>query len=512
MSRSRRRSWSALLVLVLVAAACADDGGERTDLADLIEVPSSPTTAPDDEETEAPEGPVGSIEWRDAGRGWERGTLEVPLDHDEPDGETIELSLVRRPADDADARIGPLLMNPGGPGASGNELALISPYLLPSEILERFDVVGFDPRGVAESTPVICGDDEFLDEYTAFDPVPDSPEERAEAEDLIEEFAEGCTERSGELLAHIHTVAVARDMDLIREALDEDQISYLGFSYGTYLGGTYVEMFPERVRAAVLDGAYSRSLTPEEMAVGQATGFERSIDAFVEWCDPSRCDLAAQGPPGDRLVAILDQIDQDPLPTEDGRELTVGLGWTGVIMAMYSPALWPQLDAALVQASDGVDGTRLLRLADQYNDRDLDGEYTNSTFAFTAYNCMDDAPLDDAEEDALADAVLDVAPRIGPLFVELPSPCAYWPVERDDAPSGPFSAPDAPPLLVIATTGDPATPYEWGVRLAEELETSVLVTVEGDSHTAYGAGNSCVNDLVDSYLLELEVPDEPPTC
>ncbi|QGG96125.1 alpha/beta hydrolase [Actinomarinicola tropica] len=517
MSHSLRRLSSLLLALLLVASACGTADPERRDLADLVDGQGTSTTTAADDDTDDAEGPPedvggGTIEWRDAGRGWQSGTLEVPLDHDDPDGETIELALVRRPADDPDARIGPLLMNPGGPGASGNELALIATYLFPTEVLDRFDIVGFDPRGVAESSPVVCGDDEFLDEYTAFDPVPDSPEEREEAEALIEEFAEGCERESGDLLAHIHTEAVARDMDLIREALGEEQINYLGFSYGTFLGATYIELFPERVRAAVLDGAYSRSLTPEEMAVGQATGFERSIDAFLAWCEPERCDLAADGAPGERLLAILDAIDERPLPTDDGRELTVGLAWTAVIMAMYSPALWPSLDAALVEADDAEDGSALLGLADQYNDRGLDGEYSNSTFAFVAYNCMDDPPLDGAEEEALSEAVLEVAPRIGPLFVELPSPCAHWPVEREDAPTGPFSAPDAPPLLVVATTGDPATPYTWGVQLADELETSVLVTVEGDSHTAYGSGNSCVNELVDSYLIDLEVPDEPPTC
>lgn len=508
MSPLRGRSVAVLLVLVLVAAACGGDDAERADLGDLVTVPS-PTTATDG--SGGPDEPIGTIEWEDGGRGWQTGVLEVPLDHDDPDGDTIELALVRRPADDPDARIGPLLMNPGGPGASGNELALVSTYIFPTEVLERFDIIGFDPRGVAESTPLVCGDGEFLDEYLAFDPVPDDEEEREEAEALIEEFADNCEDAAGDMLEHINTVAVARDMDLIREALGEEQISYVGFSYGTYLGGTYLEMFPERMRAAVLDGAYSRSLTAEDMAVGQATGFESSIDAFLEWCEPSRCDLAEQGDPGERLLEILDEIDARPLVTDSGRELTIGLAWTGVIMAMYSPALWPTLDAALVQAA-GKRGDQLLSLADQYNDRSADGTYANQTFAFVAYNCMDDPPLDESEEDAVAEAVLEAAPRIGPLFVELPSPCAYWPVENADAPTGPFSAPDAPPLLVIATTGDPATPYEWGVQLADELETSILITVEGDGHTAYGAGNSCVDDLVDAYLLELEVPSGPTTC
>ena len=516
MSRSLRRALGALLAAALVASACSDDtegaGGGLAELAVATTTTSTTVDEPDDPPDDAPPG-GGSLDWSERGGGWQEAVIEVPLDHDDPAGPTIEIALVRRPAGEPGERIGPLLLNPGGPGASGIELALLTPVLFPAEILDRFDIIGFDPRGVEASTPVTCGDGRFLDLYTAVDPVPDSPEERAGAEELIEAFATNCVEESGELLPHLSTVDTAKDMDLIRAALGDAQISYLGFSYGTFLGATYLELFPDRARAAVLDGAYSRSLSPADMAEGQAVGFERSIDAFLDWCQPERCDLAEGGAdPEADLLAILDAVDAAPLPTDDEkRALTVGLAWTGVIMAMYSPGLWPILDSALVQARDEGQGSRLLALADQYNDRSRNGEYSNSSFAFTAINCMDDRPLSPEEEAELVDRVLAAAPRIGPLFVSLPSPCEHWPAESD-APTGPFSAPEAPPVLVVATTGDPATPYEWGVRLADELETATLLTVEGEGHTAYGQGRSCVDDAVDEYLLTLELPPEGTRC
>ncbi|MBK5223566.1 MAG: alpha/beta fold hydrolase [Acidimicrobiia bacterium] len=509
MNRPIRPLLAIVIVLSLVAGCSGNGDSSGGGLADLLAGVTSTTgsAADGDDQPGTSEGDASpTIMWDG-----NDGTMQVPLDHDDPDGATIELALVRRPANDPDDSLGPLLLNPGGPGASGNELVMLAGLILPSEVLDRFDIIGFDPRGVADSTPVTCGDHAFMDTYTAVDPVPDSPEETAEAEAVIEQFADNCVAESGELLPHINTVATARDMDLIRQALGAEQITYLGFSYGTFLGATYIEMFPERVRAAVLDGAYSRSLTGGDMAAGQAEGFERSIDAFLEWCTPQRCDLASGGDPADELFGLLDAIDAKPLPTSDGRQLTVGLAWTGVIMAMYSPGLWPLLDRALVLARDNGDGSRLLGLADQYNSRSPDGEFDNSQYAFNVISCGDE-PAGSTETDAEVVArVLAVASRVGPVFVSLPSPCDHLDLDTG-APSGPFSAPDAPPLLVIATTGDPATPYQWGVTLAEELETSTLLTVEGDAHTAYGGGITCVNDIVDAYLLELELPPEGTTC
>jgi pimeloyl-ACP methyl ester carboxylesterase len=513
-----RRALVILLVLSVLAGACADDASEEG--GGLVDKIRGESTSDDDDPAndddpadDGDDDPIdgsGAIDWVDAGGGWQEGTLAVPLDHDDPDGETIDISVVRHPAENPDERIGPLLINPGGPGAAGIEYAYYSELVFADEIMERFDIIGFDPRGVATSTPVTCGDDAYFDEYAAADPVPDGPDETATNLALVEEFADNCEAESGDILPHLDTVSTAKDMDLIREALGDDQITYLGFSYGTYLGATYLELFGDRTRAAVLDGAYSRSLTPAEMTEGQAVGFERTLDAFLDWCRSVTCDYSPNGDPEATLTALLTQVDERPLPAGD-RQLTVGHAWTGLLQALYGEVLWPGLDRALAAAAIDKDGTELLALADQYNDRSLDGSYGNSTSAFNTISCMDSPPIDEVDQAAVAAQVVAVAPRVGPVFTAMPGPCSFWPIEHDP-PTGPWSAPDAPPVLVIATTGDPATPYEWGVRAADELETSTLLSVEGDSHTAYWGGNSCVDDLVDAYILDLAVPDEGARC
>lgn len=514
MKRVANPLLAALVALSLVITSCtnssngpeADGANDSSSTTDTIQKEDKPprTTIEDDSN-------VSSIDWNPGVGPWERGKLAVPLDYANPDGAQIEIALVRRKATKPRQRIGILLLNPGGPGASGIEFAEMSRFILSGELFDRFDVIGWDPRGVGESTPVMCGDNEFLDRYNALDPVPESESGLATSMLLVEELANNCQEESGYLLPYVGTESSARDMDSIREALDEDQINYLGFSYGTFLGATYLELFPDRVRAAVLDGAYSRSLSPLEMTRGQASGFERSINSFLAWCVEPRCDLAERGDPGVELDGLLASLRLQPLPTSDQRELTVGLAWTGVIMAMYVPAMWPMLDQALVQAIERGDGNGLISLADQYNDRSADGTYNNSVFAFTAIGCADGGPLDSQEEAAIAEAVMQAAPRVGPVFVSLPSPCDYWPFESDP-PSGPFSAPDAPLVVVVATTGDPATPYQWGLQLWRELETSSLLSVKGEDHTAYGSGNGCVDSYIDRYLLTLEYPEYGQRC
>lgn len=513
--RSARRGRTAVpalvVVLALVAAACSDDdqsgAGGSGFFSGFGDGTTSTTATPDD-----PEEPDEAIEWVRNGA-VDRGTLAVPLDYDDPEGEQIEIAVSRRPAGDADERIGVLLVNPGGPGSSGIEFASMAGLVFPREVLDRFDLIGFDPRGVGESTVVQCGDGDLMDRFTAADPVPPNPEVEAEVEAVIREFADACEVDSGDLLPHIHTDASARDMDRIREALGEDEITYVGFSYGTLLGSTYAELFPERIRAFVLDGGYSRSLSSGDLSEGQAVGFEESIDAFAAWCTPDVCDLATGGDPGDEIVTILDSIRSEPLPTNDGdgRDLTVGLAWTGVIVAMYSPGFWPQLDRALVRARDEGDGSSLLALADLYNEREAGGVYGSLQYAFTAYNCMDRVPSTPEEDVAIAERLVDVAPRIGPVFVSTPSPCEFWAVEPRGT-ADPFSVPNAPPMIVIATTGDPATPYEWGVLLADELATATLLTVEGDAHTAFGSGIRCVDEIVVEYLIDLAMPDEGTRC
>ena len=514
--RRRSRSVAVLLAVLLVAVGCGDDESGRSGGSGFFGLGSTTTTASDDPATPDPDGPdgdpSGEVVWERSGS-LDFATIEVPLDYEDDDAGSIELAIARRPARDADRRIGAVLMNPGGPGSSGIELVGLIGFLMPGDVLDRFDLVSWDPRGVGRSTQVRCGDGEFMDRFTALDPVPPTPEAEAEVEALVREFAELCEEDSGWLLPHLHTVASARDMDQVRVALGDDQISYVGFSYGTFLGATYAELFPERVRAMVLDGAYSRSLPAAQLSEGQAGGFERSVDAWFAWCQRTGCGFDTGGDIGASFDELMESIRSQPLATGDrsGRDLTVGLAWTGVVVAMYTPELWTQLDRALTSARDDRDGSALLTLADLYNERSSDGTFSTLQYAFMAYSCMDNPRPSESEERDAAERALAAAPRVGPIFVSTPSPCEFWPVD----PVGtvePFSIPDAPTILVIATTGDPATPYEWGVQLADELETAVLLSVESDGHTAFAGGNRCVDRIVADYLLTVEVPSGELRC
>ena len=517
-TRAPRRLLAALALVALVAAGCGDDDDAAAPTTTAAA--GTTTSAADDggdgdggsdgSGDDADDGLVLEIEWSDSAFAQE-GRLEVPLDHDDPSGDTIELALLRVPADDPDNRIGSLLVNPGGPGASGIELAAAAPFFFGDDVLARFDIIGWDPRGVGASTAVTCGDGAFFDEFTAADPVPDTPEEEAEVEALADQFVANCVAESAELLPHVSTVDSARDMDLIRRALGEEQISYLGFSYGTLLGATYADLYPERVRAFVLDGAYSRSLTSAELTEEQAIGFEGTLNAFLASCESSGCSYAAGDDPGAVLDELVAEIDNRPLPTDDpDRPLTIGLAITGMVLTLYDDSSWGMLDAALAEARFSKEGSQLLRLSDLYNDRAPDGTYDNSTAAFVAIGCADSAPLSPAELDAIAQRLEETAPRFGPFFTSGDS-CADWPIEPVDD-TRPFRAAGAAPILVIATTGDPATPYDWGVRLADELESGVLLTNVGDIHTAYGSSGPCVDDIVDAYLVDLVVPADGIRC
>jgi pimeloyl-ACP methyl ester carboxylesterase len=512
---ARSMPVAVLVALSLLAAACGNDDDGGSGGSGFFGLGGSTTSTAHDADDEADDptaDPAESVDWNRSGS-LEFATIEVPLDYDDPGAGTIELAVARRPARDPDQRIGPILMNPGGPGASGIELVGLIGFLLPGDLLDRFDLVSWDPRGVGQSTQVRCGDGEFMDRFTSMDPVPPTPEAEAEVEALVREFAELCEADSGWLLPHIHTEASARDMDRVRVALGDDQISYIGFSYGTFLGATYAELFPERVRALVLDGAYSRSVRAAQLSEGQAAGFERSVDSWFAWCQRTGCSFDQGGDLGASFDELMESIRLRPLPTgdSDGRSLTVGLAWTGVVVAMYTPELWTQLDRALTSARDGRDGSPLLSLADLYNERSSGPTFSTLQYAFMAYSCMDNPRPSAAEERQAAERALAAAPRVGPIFVSTPSPCEHWPVEPRGT-ADPFSIEGGPPILVIATTGDPATPYEWGVQLAAELDTAELLTVEGDGHTAFAGGNRCVDRLVVDYLLTVELPGGELRC
>jgi pimeloyl-ACP methyl ester carboxylesterase len=480
-----RRFSFFLIAVVLTALACSDAGD------------SSVSAASD-----------ASIDWEACGQN-ECGTLSVPLDYAKPDGATIELSLVRYKARDPDRRIGVLLANPGGPGASANDFMRIWRSIVSSELRDRFDFVSFDPRGVGDSSPVVCHDN--LQDLVAADPDPDTEAEWQEAKAESKEFADNCAKKYGAVLPHLGTKNVARDMDAIRVALGEEKLNYVGYSYGTSLGAVYADMFPGRIRAMVLDGGTNLSLDFAEVNLTQMIGFERAFQAYLDNCKEKSCALAKNGDPRTAVEAIIARAELKPIPSKDAdRPAGPGEVQLGIISAMYSTFSWNSLTQALV-AAQGGDGSGLVDLTDEYLQRDGSGDYPNLIEANAAVNYVDQVcPKDPDAYRNLGDEFAKQAPTFGRSAATAGLTCAYWQA-APDAVRAP-EAKGAPPILVIATTNDPATPYEWGKALSEQLDSGVLVTHRGEGHTIYAQGNKCIDSLVNAYLLALAVPAAGTTC
>ena len=443
-------------------------------------------------------------------------TLTVPLDHDDPAGQTIEIAVLRSPATSGEAQ-GSLVVNPGGPGGSGVDYAKTGDQIATEDVLAAYDVVGFDPRGVGRSTPIDCLDDQELDAYVSEGGTPEDEEDIADAQEIGQEFIEGCQANSGEMLPHLGTADVARDLDILRATLGEEQLTYLGKSYGTFIGALYAELFPDRAGRLVLDGAIDPSLSGRELSLGQAEGFEVALSSFLDWCvEQESCSLgASESEARSTLEQLLTDVESEPLPTDDSeRPLTSGLMMLGVVLPLYLPADqgYPVLDQALSRALDG-DGQGLMLLADTYLMRNPDGSYNgNQNEVIVAVNCLDrpsDASVEEIE-DGVAEFE-EASPTFGSFLALGDLTCAQWPAEPESEPA-PVSADGAEPILVVGTTGDPATPYEWAESLAEQLSSGVLLTYEGAVHTAYRSGSSCVDERVDAYLLGDETPQQGETC
>ncbi|MBB2912602.1 pimeloyl-ACP methyl ester carboxylesterase [Streptosporangium becharense] len=499
----RSRTAAALAAVALLAAACTGNGAASPSNAASSSVPTAGADA-------AVAG--ATLAWADCGDGFECAKLQVPLDHDEPGGERIPISVIRLPA--SGKKIGSLLFNPGGPGSSGVEYARYARDVMSPALRERFDIVGFDPRGVGESAPVRCLSSKELDEFTGLDGSPDSPEEITALEEGARRLSAGCQARSGKLLPHVGTADAARDMDLLRAAVGDSKLTYLGFSYGTQLGAVYADLFPGKVRALVLDGAVDPTLTSVELNATQARGFEIALDAFLEDClkaadCPFRGSVASAR---EEITRLLQRTDATPLGNTTGDGRTVTEAWTvlGLITPLYDQRSWPTLRQALADALKG-DGTTLLGLADLLIDRKENGEYANQTEAGLAVNCVDSAyPADSAAFATAAAKAAKESPLFGEYIMWSSLPCAYWPVKA--GPEEKIDAPGAPPIVVVGTQRDPATPYVWAEALASQLSSGVLVGFDGDGHTAYRGGTSCVDRLVDDYLINLTVPKDGTRC
>lgn len=461
-----------------------------------------------------------SLSWRECGvSGFECTTMKAPLDYAEPDAGDIKLAVARKKATGPGKRLGSLLVNPGGPG--GSAIGYLQAYAglgYPAAVRARYDMVAVDPRGVARSEPVECLSGKQMDAYTQTDVTPDDQAETNELSAAFKKFAAGCEAKSGEVLPHVSTVEAARDMDILRAALGDDKLNYVGASYGTFLGATYAGLYPERVGRMVLDGAMDPSLSAREMNREQTAGFETAFQSFAKDCvRRSDCPLGT-GSAADaskRLKSFFTELDRTPIPTGDpsGRKLGEALATTGVIAAMYDQGEWAQLRSALSSAIKDKDGAGLLALSDSYYERDGDGTYANLMAANAAVNCLDLPPSFKSPDDVKA--ALPSFEKASPVFGDglawAALNCTYWPVKATSGAHR-IEAKGAAPIVVVGTTRDPATPYRWAQALAGQLDSGTLLTYVGDGHTAYGRGSACIDSAINTYLLDGTPPKDGKRC
>ncbi len=460
------------------------------------------------------------IEWTSCGSGHECAKVAAPLDWGSVTGEpgsseSIELALRKTPST-SDTPLGTVFVNPGGPGAPGTEYLEYTSF---PGLAGHYDVIAWDPRGVGSSSQVVCYDDAELDDHL-FDTTdhgePGSDEWLAALRDSHERLGAACLENTGELIKHVDTVSTVRDLDLLREIVGDAKLNYLGYSYGTYIGARYADMFPETVGRLVLDGALDPNTTTADVVRAQTGGFEQALAAFLESClGDENCPFTGTVESAMAEVhGMLAAAEATPLPTSEERKVGSGTLLTAIITPLYAESNWPLLYDLFAEVKAGT-GDTALYLADFYYDRDGSGEYlNNSTEAFIAINCLDYPNTGEPDfaawrEDAAA--LAKEFPTFGKFQGYADASCWGWPVAPAESRDS-VTAAGADPILVIGTTGDPATPYDWAVSLAEQLESGVLVTYEGEGHTAYNGKNACVDETVNTYFRSGEIPSQGVTC
>ncbi|MFJ4536045.1 alpha/beta hydrolase [Streptomyces tibetensis] len=508
--RLRAAALTASAVLLsTVLAGCGDDAQDEDVTRQELSWKACP--APD----EAQGGGPSPTPLPDDGE-WQCATMKAPLDWSDPKGDTIGLELIRvRTTGTGNERIGSLVFNFGGPGGSG--VTTLPSFAKDYEKLRtRYDLVSFDPRGVGRSDPVICENDQQLDAYFQEDGTPDDAAERTQLLDSTKEFNDACEQNSEKMLPHVRTTDAARDLDLMRQVLGDDKLHYFGISYGTELGGVYAHLFPERVGRAVFDAVVDPTRDPEQGTLGQTKGFQLALDNFAEDCvsKTEECPIgdSAQNVK-DRIGTLLDDLDRTPLPGIFPRQLTQTAATSGILQALYSKDFWDILTDGLEEAYDG-NGSTLMLLSDSMNGRSENGEYDNSTAAYTAISCADAKPRYDA---AYVERRLPEFRAASPLFGDALAwgmiGCTDWAV-AGAAEHPDVSAPGSAPILVVGNTGDPATPYEGARAMVDALGKGVGIelTYRGQGHGAYDSKNPCVQGAVNGYLLDGKVPPAGTVC
>ncbi|MEU7892231.1 alpha/beta hydrolase [Nonomuraea sp. NPDC049152] len=436
------------------------------------------------------------------------GKLAVPLDYNKPDGETIDVAMIRIPAKGPGQRIGSLVFNFGGPGASGVDTMARAVKAF-GTLNARYDLVSFDPRGVQRSRGVVCGTGKDMDTYVSLDTLPANDKTRAKVRAATEQFTRLCEKDSGPVLPYVGTVNAAMDMDRMRDALGDPKLNYFGMSYGTQLGAVYATKFPKNVGRTVLDAPLDPSVTLEQRTLAQTKGFQQAYMSFLKDCVTQGCELGDSVETADRKIEdFMNKMVVSPLQVGD-RQLTQGLASTAVAAALYSQLSWPFLESALSSGFKG-DGGALMYLADTYTGRRSDGSYSTEMSSFPAITCVDTAERPGREELLRTE---EAALKISPLFgnAGAGSICTLWPVPGSNE-ARKVNAKGSGPIVVVAGKGDPATPYQWGPRLTAQLKTATLLTYEGEGHGAYLSGNKCIQGAVNAYLIDGKIPAKDASC
>ena len=513
--RLLRMPAAAIAVTGLLLTACTSGGDGHKSAASS----PGPSTSAAATATAADLAPYygQKLSWHGCGaEGFACATMKVPLDYAHPDAkDDLTLAVARHAATGPGKKLGSLLVNPGGPGGSAIDYLQYAALGYPAAVTSRYDMVGVDPRGVDRSAPVECLTDQQMDAYTAVDTTPDNAAEIAALAAADRSFDASCDRRSAKLLGHVSTIDSARDMDVLRALLGDQKLNYVGKSYGTFLGATYAGLFPHRVGRVVLDGAMDPSVDALESSRAQAGGFEVAFNAFAKDCvRRAGCPLGttSAGDAGTRLDAFFKALDAHPLKTGTSRPLTEALGTTGVIAAMYDQTAWPSLRAALTSADKG-DGGPLLKLSDSYYERDDSGKYSNLMYANAAVNCLDLPPAlrSPADVKKVLPSFRKASPHFGTALAWSSLVCAYW-SQPATGHAARITAKGAAPILVVGTTRDPATPYAWAQALAAQLDSGTLLSFNGDGHTAYERGSTCVDNDVNTYLLTGATPAKGTMC
>ncbi|MFN2594631.1 MAG: alpha/beta hydrolase [Actinomycetota bacterium] len=512
MTRRELQVAAAILLVAACFAGCTGDAspkGAAGPSGGASAVPSVLSPRPAPSPSEPVHLPQASIAWKDCDGGFQCGTLTVPLDYEHPVKRKIDLAVIRRRASDPSHRVGSLLLDPGGPGASG-VLWLRNIWRLFGGLSQRFDLVAFDPRGVAQSAPVRCLDDADLEDYFQINPVPTSSQEKRAWISANKHYDEACLRNDKELVHHISTQDTAFDMESLRRALGDPKLNYLGFSYGTFMGEMYASLFPKHVRAMALDAVVPPRLTTTGFIQGQARGFAQDLQDFFQWCRTNGCSLSSSGDPEKVLNELVHRLQYHVIPAGETRTLALGQATYGVAEGLYNSDNWPQLSSALSAAAGG-NGAPLLTLFDYYAQRDANGHYTNQFDAYNAIVCVDrPSPRSPSRYGQLAKNLQRRYGVFGEFLAWQTLPCAFWPVDPVPLPTG-LDSKRLAALLYIGRTHDPATPYSWAKLAQQETRGSVLLTRVGEGHTSYGK-STCVHEAVDAYLIDLKVPPKHKRC